>query len=426
MDSHKTITKPNTVMAPPTYAAAFRCIGTDCEDTCCGDWDIPIDKNIYNKYQQFPREKLGSLVSQFVLISVPDQPDPLHARIYRGSSGFCPFFGADSLCNIHKEYGPQFLSATCSIYPRSFSYVAGTLEGSLSLSCPEAARNILLVPRFMQIEGDLFSGNFRTDNVLHLASSRKDSCHKPHNFFLTIRTLLIDMARDRSRPLWHRLLLIGSLCESLDNITTAEDKEAFSVVLRKYRQIVGYQISQPELVNLPSLPRLKLEVVFRLTDALVRDNSGKRFRDIFWAFVEGIASPDRSTPQNDMERFLQAEEKYHRPFFEKFPFILENYLVNYMFQNLFPYGREGSPRFIPRSLFGEYIQMATQFAWVNTLLIGVAGHYKEGFAEEHVVQTIQSFTRAVEHYPDVLQSIDESMRSLELNNLRGMAIMLKV
>jgi lysine-N-methylase len=426
MDSHEVITNPNTAMASPTYAAAFRCIGTDCEDTCCGDWDIPIDKNTYGKYQQFPREKLGSLVSQFVLVSVPDQPDPLHARIYRGPSGFCAFFGSDSLCSIHKEYGPQLLSATCSIYPRSFSYVAGALEGSLSLSCPEAARNILLVPRFMQIEGDLFSGNFRTDNVFHLADSRKGSFHKPHNFFLTIRTLLVDMVRDRSCPLWHRLLLIGSLCESLDNITTAEGEEAFPTVLREYRQIVEHQISKPELVNLPSLPRLRLEVVFRLTDALVRDNSGKRFRDTFWAFVEGIASPDSSAPQEDIERFLQAEAKYYRPFFEKFPFILENYLVNYMFQNLFPYGREGSPRFIPRSLFGEYIQMTTQFAWVNTLLIGVAGHYKEDFAEEHVVQTIQSFTRAVEHYPEVLQSIDESMRSLGLNNLQGMAVMLKI
>ena len=29
----------------PTYAAAFRCVGSRCEDACCANWDIPIDKN---------------------------------------------------------------------------------------------------------------------------------------------------------------------------------------------------------------------------------------------------------------------------------------------------------------------------------------------------------------------------------------------
>ena len=185
-------------IATPTYAAAFHCIGSVCEDACCGDWDIPVDRGTYEKYQQFPSEKLGSLVSQFVSIRTPSQPDSLYASIHRGPSGLCPFFSADHLCKIQKEYGPHLLSATCSIYPRSLSRVAGELEGSLSLSCPEAARNVLLVPDFMHIKGDLFSGAFRTDNFFHLASDRNSSIPKPHGSYLAIRTLLIDMVRSNT------------------------------------------------------------------------------------------------------------------------------------------------------------------------------------------------------------------------------------
>src|ERR1700722_6741612 len=130
----------------PTYAAAFRCIGSDCEDHCCGDWDIPLDKSTYAKYKQFPPEKLGSVVSNFVLVNEIGAPDGLFAHIYRAPSGLCPFFGTDHLCGVQKEYGPQLLSATCSVFPRSLSHVEGILEGSLSLSCPEAARNVLLNP----------------------------------------------------------------------------------------------------------------------------------------------------------------------------------------------------------------------------------------------------------------------------------------
>jgi lysine-N-methylase len=411
-------------MTAPTYAAAFRCIGASCEDTCCGDWDIPIDSETYGKYQQFPPEKLGSLVSKFVHINAPNPPDNLYAQIYRDPSGFCPFLGTDHLCDIQKEYSPKLLSATCSIYPRSLSRVAGELEGSLSLSCPEAVRNVLLVPDFMRIKGDLFSGAFRTDNIFRLASDQSGFAHKPERLFTSIRTLLIDMVRDRSRPMWNRLLLIGSLCKRMNN-TTSTEEEILPAILGDYRQIIENQISPAELDSMPSQPRVKMEVIFELTDVCVRDGGGTRFQDTFWTFVQGISAPAGSLPGNDIHRFLRAEKVYHRPFFAKFPFILENYLVNYMFQNLFPYGREGSANFTPRSMFDEYILMTTQFSLINALLIGIAGHHKEAFAQEHVVTTIQSFTRAVEHYPDVLNSINESMRYRGLDSLQGMAIMLK-
>jgi hypothetical protein len=74
-----------------------------------------------------------------------------------------------------------FLSATCSIYPRSLSVVAVRLEGFLSLSCPEAARNVLLIPDFMHRVSDLYSGDFRTDNCYRLAGNRDESNAKPQS-----------------------------------------------------------------------------------------------------------------------------------------------------------------------------------------------------------------------------------------------------
>jgi lysine-N-methylase len=413
-------------LTSPTYAAAFRCIGASCEAHCCGEWNIPVDRNTYERYRQFPREKLGSLVSQFVILNSPGQPEGLFATInLQTTSGLCPFFGEDNLCGIQKEYGPQLLSSTCSIYPRSLSQVAGKLEGSLSLSCPEAARNVLLDPDFVQIEGNLLSCDFRTDNIYHLASDQSGGLHKPVGLFSAIRQLLIGMVRDRSRPIWHRLLLIGFLCKRLDDIVAEDGEGSFPRILRAYYRINEDDVVRTEFEAMPSQPRLKLEVIFALTDARVQDTSGNRFRDTFCTFVEGIASCEGAQPEDDIDRFLRAEEQYYRPFFDRFPFVLENYLLNYMFQNLFPFGRAGSPDFAPLNMFGEYIRMTTQFAWINALLVGIAGCYKEAFAGEHVVHTVQSFTRAVEHYPDVLKSIDEYMRIRGLDNLQGMAIMLK-
>jgi lysine-N-methylase len=326
--SASTITnKPDVIhLTSPTYAAAFRCIGASCEAHCCGDWNIPVNRNTYERYRQFPPEKLGSLVSQFVILNSPGQPEGLFTTInLLTTSGLCPFFGEDHLCGIQKEYGPQLLSSTCSIYPRSLSRVAGKLEGSLSLSCPEAARNVLLDPDFMQIEGNLHSGDFRTDNIFHLASDQRGALHKPAGLFGAIRQLLIGMVRDRSRPVWHRLLLIGFLCKRLDDIIAEDGEGSLQRILRAYDRINEDDAVRAEFEAMPSHPRLKLEVIFALTDARVQDSSGNRFRDTFWTFVEGIASSESAQRGDDLERFLQAEEQYYRPFFDKFPFMLESY-----------------------------------------------------------------------------------------------------
>jgi lysine-N-methylase len=264
-----------------------------------------------------------------VFLNSSGQPEDF-ATINLGTSGLCPFFGDDHLCGIQKEYGPQLLSSTCSIYPRSLSRVAGKLEGSLSLSCPEAARNVLLDPNFMHIKGNLLSCDFRTDNIFHVASDQSGALHKPEGLLGAIRQLLIGIVNDRSRPMWHRLLLIGFLCKRLDDLIAEDGEGRLSRILRAYHRIIEDDAVQTEFEAMPS-ERLKLEVIFALTEARLQDTSGNRFRDTFWTFAEGIASSESVQPEDDVERFLRAEEQYHRPFFDRFPFILENYLLNYMF-----------------------------------------------------------------------------------------------
>ena len=34
----------------------FECIGSECEDHCCRDWSITIDKDTYDKYKKEEHE----------------------------------------------------------------------------------------------------------------------------------------------------------------------------------------------------------------------------------------------------------------------------------------------------------------------------------------------------------------------------------
>ena len=404
----------------PTYAGLFRCIGPLCEDMCCGGWDIPVDKITYQRYRTFPAEKLGSLVAHFVSESVDSPHDNLHAYIHRKQDGSCPFFGVDRLCGIQREYGAKLLSSTCSLYPRSLSNVDGQLEGSLSLSCPEAARAVLLDEYSVRKEGNLFSGQFRTDNVFEPGHRRG-----LERYFLPVRSLVIELIRDRSRPLWQRLLMISAFCSRLDDVSDAGDSRPITQLLTSYEHALGRGPSV-ELDRLSPDVATRLAIAITLSDERCRDRDcGQRFRNTFWDFVEGVGSVASVGLDEDVHRFLQADRYYFIPFTERFPFIAENYLLNYVYQHLFPFGRAGSDRFITHSMFGESTLLLTQFSWLTTLLIGTAGRYEDEFSQAHVVAVVQSFTRAVEHVPQVLEDIIVCAKRRKLDNLEGFAHLLR-
>ena len=36
----------------PQYLKDFTCIGSNCEETCCKNWKITVDKETYKKYKR--------------------------------------------------------------------------------------------------------------------------------------------------------------------------------------------------------------------------------------------------------------------------------------------------------------------------------------------------------------------------------------
>lgn len=415
---------PPELTTRPSYAAAFRCIGASCEDTCCRSWSIPLDRQTFARYQQFAPGPLRSLVGEYVSIGPAGSAPGAYAEIHQTASGACPFYSAERLCAIQEEHGAALLSASCSIYPRALNLVEGTLEGSLSLSCPEAARSILLIPDSTRIAADLLSGEFRTDNVSLLGGSSLGASYKPTGWFQSIRTGIVELVGDRSYSVVERVLILGLVCEELDQITS--DEPARDTVPQALRDPAG---RIQEIRALPGDPAVRLRAVFALTDQAIRTQTcGPRFLDTFWSLVEGIGAPasgDCAAAADDLERFLTAERLWLQPFLERWPFLLENYLLNYVFQHLFPFGREGSAAFVSRSIFDEYLLLATQFAWVVGLLVGSAAQAREGFDERDAVRVIQSFTRTVEHEPELLSLTLTYVREQGLGSVAGIAMLLR-
>src|SRR5208282_2124509 len=96
----------------------------------------------YEKYQLLP-DLLPVLHEKISLI--PNGGDANFAKVNLVANR-CPFLAEDRLCKIQKAHGEEYLSKTCSQFPRSVRVDSHVAKKTLLLSCPEAARIVLLDP----------------------------------------------------------------------------------------------------------------------------------------------------------------------------------------------------------------------------------------------------------------------------------------
>jgi lysine-N-methylase len=130
------------------YVNIFSCVGPECVDSCCNDWNIHFDKKSYKKTLNNPEfTKLAKIAFKEIKTSNEDW-----AVISLDEQGGCPFLNEKKLCQIHAKAGEQALSNTCKTYPKVSNLIGGNKYETLGISCPEVARIILFDPNAFQFE----------------------------------------------------------------------------------------------------------------------------------------------------------------------------------------------------------------------------------------------------------------------------------
>lgn len=404
----------------PQYTKAFRCIGSECEDTCCHGFAVAIDKSTYLRYEGNAEFRPG-LETHFARIE-GNATDSAFARIKLTPEFNCPFLTPERLCGIQIQHGSEYLSEVCVSYPRTSRRIDGLIEKALYLSCPEAARLVLLNPSLMKLETDEDDGGSRYQRLLKGGEQHERADANPHAYLWEIRSLTLLLIRDRSYPLWQRLFILGLFCKRLDELVSTRRHALIPGLLREYAEALLEGKLRPLLDGIPEQAPLQLrlvsEVIERHLALQINDRGHARFRECLQDFLKGIEWDEVAPVESCISAFAEARQSYYEPFMRDHPFILENYLVNHVFKTRFPFGvnHRGEPN-TPQQ---EFLVMSVLYAAINGLLSGIAGHNRERFGTAHVVKLVQSFSKAVEHCPEFLPTLDP-----KLGSAAGMAQLLK-
>ncbi len=381
----------------PQYAKEFRCLGSECEDTCCHGLDVVIDRRAYEKYQYLP----GFQPQMQHLVRITMNPsDSQYARIQLTPSFCCPFLSPDRLCGIQQEHGEYYLADICTSYPRLTQRIDGLRETSLLLSCPEAARLVLLNPNLHPSDDVGTSNHPRHHRFSRMVSQPAGANGSPHQCLWDIREFTLLLLRDRAYPLWQRLFTLGMFCRRLNEITLAQQLGFVPQLLSEFAGFITQGTLRSAMDGIPVQSALQLKVILEIVDRhlQVTDVSHVRLRECVQDFLDGIGYLPNTPLETCAAAYDDAKARYYQPFMEKYPYIMENYLMNHIFRTRFPYGVNGRGQ--PNSPLTEYLMMSILYAVIQGLLIGIAGRYQEEFGVQHVVKLVQSFAKAVEHNPN--------------------------
>jgi lysine-N-methylase len=425
----------HNVAVPANYSDRFRCIGSECEDTCCKDWSIPISEADIEKLNTLPVGPLRTLVESSIAVKPqaqaaagsPPVPASPFAIIRLDATQHCPMLSHDRLCRVHAEHGSEPLPYACATYPRIVHSIGGLQEAALTLSCPEAARLVLLDPDLLRQGTARASATpAQAQPNLEVESGAKPSGARLQEWFWPIRKTVLALVLNRAYPLWQRLFLLSIFCRRLDSIAAGEIDRSVLDFLRDFEFTVASGELRPAMETLPVDGESQLDVVLRLAGMLLnRSLRGPRFAECVQAFTTGIGNGPNATLESLTRQYEWVHDHYYAPFFQRHPYILENYLVNTIVRCQFPFGREGMKPDAALNLTREFGKLIAQFTLMKGLLIGVAGFHGELFAKERVIHTVQAASRHFEHHPEFLNMAYALLVESQMDGARGVSILLR-
>ena len=267
----------------PEYVSKFICDGPSCGGACCKDWQIEIDAKAANRY----RDKDSNIA------------DFKDGRYYinLNEKNACPFLTENCLCGLQLREGEPFLSGTCRTFPRRTYFIDDFCERTLSLACPLAAKlalseQIKFKTTETDDETDMYNSNVPDDLL---------------DYLVEVQMAGVKILQERRLTIDQRLIVLGFFLDKLDEIIIADNLEEIDKLTALY-QSDDFIVKQAPLM----LQNVQYD--------------HEAYQKIM---LEVFAKAEIITKPNLEARIEHAD-------------ILENYLVNEFFGNIYPWRTKGA------------------------------------------------------------------------------------
>lgn len=389
----------------PKYLKEFKCIGGECEDSCCIGWDIDIDKVTFRQYYKVKDQEMKKMFQKNVHNNEYCQsPDVDYGKVKLKKDKRCPFLDECNYCVIQSKLGEEYLSNVCTSFPRILNKIDGYYEMSLDVSCPEAARILL-----SKEEGIEFGESEETLGK-HIISSEIDTKYKEFNnlpikYFKEIRDLSIEIIKNRKFDLNRRLYILGEFINELEE----ELKYNYKNVPRFIKEYDVNSVKDPyekdEFSYLLQVDFFKKTMKYL---NILNEVDSLSFKEYTKEVMTGFNFDDDNISKY-ANVYIEAFEEYSKEYMIKNSFIFENYLVNFIYNYMFPFSEN-------QSVFDGYIMLLMRYSFIRFYLVGKYIINKSDSKEE-IIRFIQVFSKSIGHHRNYLVNLLKYIKEKEFNNI---------
>lgn len=389
----------------PKKCKDFECIGGKCEDTCCKEWDIEIDKDTFNDYSKVKNSSMSLMIKDSIIKNDDCTGYDLDYGIIRlNDKKRCPFLDDKNLCMIYSKIGKEYLSNICTHYPRILNKIDNKYEISLDVSCPEAARLILNEKErttFISCEKDL---NKYIINCEYNTNSKKVK-NSPIKYIKEIRKASIDIIQNRDFNFANRLYILGDFLKKLEEVSQDNCRVIPEFINRYSVEKVANLYNKDKTRYIFQIAFFKNIIDYSKLYENTLNGSFKRYtKQILINFdINNIEKLKENT-----EYYINLFIDYDKSIIRKYEYIFENYIVNFMYNNLFPFSESDN-------MFEGYIMLVIRYSFIRLYLVSLYMNNKDENLE-NIIKVIVSFTRTIEHDKSYLSNMLKYVKEQKYDN----------
>ncbi|SHH72922.1 flagellin lysine-N-methylase [Clostridium grantii] len=360
----------------PDYFKNFRCIASECEDTCCAGWEVVIDDDTYNHYQEVKLDFGKRLRNEIV------HKDGENVFVLKGNN--CPFLNENKMCDIYSEIGEDSLCYTCKQYPRYMEEFGGLREVGISLSCPEAARLIL---------NDSSKTEFKVSENQEGITSYNDIDAMFYINLMRCRKSIIDILQNREIDLDKRACLVLKFASEIQEKIDEDSIQGIEEVKEKYSDsnfIKEYINSLHNHKSKESIKYKNMHEFFKVFKELkhINPNDPLKLNDVVRCFWE-----------SDNEELYLAKHKNFNKYYEDKMYKFENLLVYFVF------------RYFMKAVFDWDVSAKIKLAVVSYLMIKelfvLRWIEKCEFTDGDAVDIMHMYSKDIEHLEENIETLAE-------------------
>ena len=432
----------------PNYFNEFKCIASECEDTCCAGWEIVIDDETHKRYENVEGE-FGEILRSKIVKSDGE-------NIFLLNNGNCSFLNEKKMCEIYINLGEDHLCYTCQQFPRYTEEFLDLKEVGLSLSCPEAARIIL-----RKAENTTFnlSEEVNCENEIkeeleddlslsceNINSSNCDLC-KSSNLKNSENNRLFNLSESENRECFEcNNSEVDSFTDDEDCFDEGIDEEVLSEFL-ECRNIV-FKIIERNDFDLGTKAALALEFVKEVQNKidlgdmdeipeLMEEYRDENFINTLIEELESFKGKESIKHKNlceylnvyksikhinsndplGLEKALKYFEGNEEFYLRKHKEFNEYYKENlYKFKNIFVYFVF---RYFMKAIFDYDVSAKIKLAIISTLTIKELAVVRfiennNEFTEEDMVEVSRIYSKDIEHSDENIENLQEIFETEEI------------